>query len=473
MRTLTQGHSATCRCAKCRQAKALLSITQKMEATSENYADFEVEPFASFDTAAESPTWMGNELVDEQEAEYGRRRQPPQRGMQSRARPASRRVRRQPQGRRPRRVRRGPAIFAPEPAVIEAPQGSEHVRWLQNTLNQIMDLNLPVDGVMGVETRSAIRSFQERQGLPVDGTVGPETKQALIGATRGGPPAPSDAPPAEEEQFLGSLWGYFTGPRPYGSKPGQQPQPSQVQARVDRSSREYIQWVQRSLNKILGLQLAEDGLIGPMTRSAIRSFQQKYGLLVDGIVGPPTEGALITAGAGNPPGSGASPYLPSPTPTQPPTATGSRAQLAQQILSNSRITLDTRSTTPNGNPRQNILDTANGLPATSGCYDFSKCGSTVYLSTKMLQALLTLANDGNSFHVTSFAGGKHSSGSDHYLGRAVDIGIWNGKSLSSPNSAHTAARNALIAAGSSPSQTFNAYNDPKHGHDNHVHAAFY
>jgi len=199
MRTLSQDHSPTCRCAKCRQAKALPSITQKMGgATSENYADFEVEPFASFDAAAESPTWMGNELVDEQEAEYGRRRQPPRRGMQSRARPASRRVRRQPQGRRPRRVRRGPAIFAPEPAVIEAPpprdtQSSEYIRWVQNKLNQLMDLNLPVDGVMGVETRSAIRSFQKQHGLPMDGIVGPPTEAALIAASGGRSPQAQNA----------------------------------------------------------------------------------------------------------------------------------------------------------------------------------------------------------------------------------------------------------------------------------------
>ena len=68
------------------------------------------------------------------------------------------------------------------------------------------------------------------------------------------------------------------------------------------------------------------------------------------------------------------------------------------------ITLGTSSTTPNGNPRQNIIDSTNGLPAKSGCYNFSKCGPTTYLSTKMLQALLNLANQGNSFYVTAFAG---------------------------------------------------------------------
>jgi peptidoglycan hydrolase-like protein with peptidoglycan-binding domain len=59
------------------------------------------------------------------------------------------------------------------------------VRWFQNSLNSILSLNLPVDGVMSVEARSAVRSFQQRQGLPVTGIVGPDTQQALLAAMRG------------------------------------------------------------------------------------------------------------------------------------------------------------------------------------------------------------------------------------------------------------------------------------------------
>lgn len=71
--------------------------------------------------------------------------------------------------------------------------GSEYIRWVQNTLNQVMGLNLPVDGVIGVETRSAIRSFQTRQGLPADGIIGPPTEAALIAASGQRPPQVSDS----------------------------------------------------------------------------------------------------------------------------------------------------------------------------------------------------------------------------------------------------------------------------------------
>lgn len=57
------------------------------------------------------------------------------------------------------------------------------------------------------------------------------------------------------------------------------------QGEVSRKSSDYIRWVQSSLNKLLGLRLAVDGLSGPATRSAMRRFQQQNGLTADGMVG--------------------------------------------------------------------------------------------------------------------------------------------------------------------------------------------
>lgn len=64
---------------------------------------------------------------------------------------------------------------------------------------------------------------------------------------------------------------------------------------ISRNSREYIRWVQNSLNKILRLKLKVDGLMGAQTRSAIRNFQQRKRLLVNGIVDPKTETAIKAA----------------------------------------------------------------------------------------------------------------------------------------------------------------------------------
>ena len=60
----------------------------------------------------------------------------------------------------------------------------------------------------------------------------------------------------------------------------------------DRSSTDYIRWVQRSLNHDLGSKLSEDGVLSQATRDAIRQFQSRHGLVPDGIVGPKTEAAL-------------------------------------------------------------------------------------------------------------------------------------------------------------------------------------
>jgi outer membrane protein OmpA-like peptidoglycan-associated protein len=73
------------------------------------------------------------------------------------------------------------------------------------------------------------------------------------------------------------------------------------QGEVSRNKPEYIRWVQRALNQILGLRLPLSGVINARTRSAIRSFQQRQKLVADGIVGPKTEVALIAQVVERPP----------------------------------------------------------------------------------------------------------------------------------------------------------------------------
>ncbi|MVN85838.1 peptidoglycan-binding protein [Deinococcus sp. HMF7620] len=262
-----------------------------------------------------------------------------------------------------------------------------------------------IDGLFGAGTNTAVRNFQGASGLTVDGIVGGNTWEALIKTVRQGDN--NNAVRALQDQ-LRSGYGYSS--------------------------------------------VTVDGAFGPGTNTAVRDFQSKRGLTVDGIVGLNTWQELVT---------GAS--------TAPSTTTSG---LASQILGSSRITLGTSSSTTNGNPRQNMSDAAAGRLVTRGCNSNVNCGLTVALKRSMLEGVLSIAGAGNTFFITSVAGGKHSTNSDHYAGLAMDIGIWNGTSLGTPNSAHTAARNACIAAGSDPSQTFNAYNDSSGGHNNHVHCAW-
>jgi outer membrane protein OmpA-like peptidoglycan-associated protein len=61
---------------------------------------------------------------------------------------------------------------------------------------------------------------------------------------------------------------------------------------------EYVRWLQTALNEVLRQQLPVNGVISPATRNALRSFQQQQGLRVDGIAGPETKRALVSARAG-------------------------------------------------------------------------------------------------------------------------------------------------------------------------------
>jgi N-acetyl-anhydromuramyl-L-alanine amidase AmpD len=95
-------------------------------------------------------------------------------------------------------------LYAPE-----SPAATEYVRWVQTMLNRALNLQLPVDGMMSVETRSAIRSFQEKYNLPVTGIVGPDTERALQSPDTPAAPEPiapatpaTSAPPPEGENFL-------------------------------------------------------------------------------------------------------------------------------------------------------------------------------------------------------------------------------------------------------------------------------
>jgi hypothetical protein len=87
---------------------------------------------------------------------------------------------------------------------------------------------------------------------------------------------------------------------------------------------EQIRWIQHFLNRILNQNLPVDGVMSPVTRRAVRNFQQRYGLPATGYVGLDTQQALVatttqplpeSAGPGPSADSGA------PPPSDPPQAT--------------------------------------------------------------------------------------------------------------------------------------------------------
>ncbi len=144
--------------------------------------------------------------------------------------------------------------ISPWPLIREGSQ--EHpVQTLQYLL-RARGHHLTVDGIFGPHTDAVVRAFQQQTGLAVDGIVGPVTWAALIITVRQG--SQGDAVRGVQEEF---------------------------------------QFRNLSGDPSKGLQV--DGIFGPDTDAAVRSFQQALhqdipSVTVDGIAGPVTWQALVS-----------------------------------------------------------------------------------------------------------------------------------------------------------------------------------
>lgn len=131
------------------------------------------------------------------------------------------------------------------PTVVQGDKGQRVVA-IQYLLNQRIGAGLAADGVFGSDTQAAVRKFQSKNHLTVDGKVGPATWSALIITVQNGSSGPAVAA------------------------------------------------VQNNLRYAYGAtKLATDGKFGPDTQATVRTFQAKYKIGVDGIVGTATWNALI------------------------------------------------------------------------------------------------------------------------------------------------------------------------------------
>jgi peptidoglycan hydrolase-like protein with peptidoglycan-binding domain len=136
-----------------------------------------------------------------------------------------------------------PAAFA-FPTVSQGAVG-ERVFAVQYLLNA-HGARLATDGHFGPATAAAVRSFQSRSHLQADGQVGPQTWARLIIEVRQG------------------------------------------------SRGAAVSAVQHNLRYAYGYtSVGVDGQFGPITNSAVRSFQARVKIGVDGIVGMATWSALL------------------------------------------------------------------------------------------------------------------------------------------------------------------------------------
>lgn len=124
---------------------------------------------------------------------------------------------------------------------------------LQGRLKYLGFYQGKIDGQFGQRTYRAVRQFQSQFGLKVDGVVGPKTKRELVEATKAWAPGLSN----------------------------------RIYKKGDRGG--YVWELQRRLRYIGFYPGKVDGKFESQTDRAVRDFQYRFGLKVDGKAGPKTK----------------------------------------------------------------------------------------------------------------------------------------------------------------------------------------
>ncbi|MBQ2953577.1 MAG: peptidoglycan-binding protein [Clostridia bacterium] len=152
-----------------------------------------------------------------------------------------------------------PAAPTRAPVLRTGSTGTQVVT-LQTRLIELGYLTGQADGQFGPATEAAVIRFQQQHGLDADGKVGAATSELLY----------SDA--ARPMAATATL-------SPTATPAAQLTDTERLQARL----------------KELGYYTGEvDGVSGPATRAAVRSFQQAHGLAADGIAGSKTNAVLYS-----------------------------------------------------------------------------------------------------------------------------------------------------------------------------------
>ncbi|MDX2731761.1 MULTISPECIES: peptidoglycan-binding protein [Streptomyces] len=133
--------------------------------------------------------------------------------------------------------------------LLQSGASGAHVTAVQQLLNTQGFAAGTVDGSFGAATLSAVKAYQTRHGLPAGGNVGPKTWTALLSA-------------------------------------GSTPTLRQGDSGAD------VKRLQRSLTAALGTTVDAVGTFGPVTATAVRTYQTRQGLAVTGIVSSNTWAAL-------------------------------------------------------------------------------------------------------------------------------------------------------------------------------------
>ncbi|SHF49175.1 Putative peptidoglycan binding domain-containing protein [Caldanaerobius fijiensis DSM 17918] len=164
-----------------------------------------------------------------------------------------------------------PSVFAA--GILRYGSTGQAVVKLQRELQNLGYLKGSVDGVFGPLTLDAVKKFQSNNGLPVDGIVGPMTYQRIESLLNG----------RNSLSSSGSVDRTSLETPEYGTT-------------LKKGSRgDAVKMLQENLNRLGYSTGGIDGVFGPATERAVKAFQAKYNLPVNGIAGPQTISAIKRA----------------------------------------------------------------------------------------------------------------------------------------------------------------------------------
>ena len=161
------------------------------------------------------------------------------------------------------------------------------VRALQTRLKALGYYNSVIDGIYGSGTQSAVRAFQQANGLHVDGRAGIQTQTRLYlsgNAVAAATPRPTTAPTVRP------------GATPTATPAGINSSLANVTLLKNGDTGAAVRALQERL-KQLGYLSAVDGIYGPQTYNAVVNFQRRNGLTADGVAGRMTLNRLNSVSA--------------------------------------------------------------------------------------------------------------------------------------------------------------------------------
>lgn len=148
-----------------------------------------------------------------------------------------------------------------------------------------------VSGYYGPITAEAVKAFQRSQSLAVDGIAGPATQTALAATQPRVTVMPTPTPATQTPSPSPSV---TSTPTPTATTPTVPPATGLLQ---QGDSGEAVTALQSSLQQLNYFSLPPTGYYGPVTTASVRTFQQAYGLTVDGIAGSRTLAKLAEISA--------------------------------------------------------------------------------------------------------------------------------------------------------------------------------